>query len=387
MLQGTGTGSGIALDLIRSGEATTRSDLLERLGWSRVTLGRRLDELIRGGYVVQAGKSASDGGRPREELAVNPDVGLILAIDVGSSHSRVAITNAVGTVLLEDEADIGLFEGPDEVFSWAEQVFVFLLRTLGRSAADVRGIGIGVPGPVDSASGRLATPQLDPRWDGVRVADHLHGFGEDTVVAVDRDVNVLALGEARLAWPEHRDLIIVKAGVGVGCAFVLGGRVHRGSLGGAGQLSAPLRGRLSEPLRRLETVASGGTVRDGLRRSGERIRTSADIVALVHSGHVEATALIEDIGEVLGYALADAVGLLNPSAVVIGGSLSEAGDVFIGAVRGVLFGAAHAFSRQGLVVESSRLREKAGVWGASLLAQDALFDADRISALTRRAGT
>ncbi|GGH37232.1 transcriptional regulator [Microbacterium album] len=377
------TGSGVVLDLIREG-VNTRGELLERLGWSRVTLSRRLEELLAHGVIVPDGSRSSGGGRPREAFAVNRDAGLLLAMDVGSSHTRVGITDLVSGVLSEDEADIGLFDGPREIFSWAEQVFDFMLRALGRGRQDVRGIGVGVPGPVDSRAGRLGSPQLDPRWDDVLVRDQLWSLPGDAVVVVDRDVNILAVGEARLGWPEHRDLVVVKAGIGVGCAFVLGGRLSRGARGGAGQLSAPLRERLSEPLRRLETVASGGTVRDRLNRGGHRIRTSADIVAAAERGDEEAVALLEEVGEVIGYALADVVGLLNPSAVVIGGNLSEAGEVFIGAIRRSVFGAAHVFSRQGLVVERSRLGERAGVRGASLLAQDALFEADRISALTRQ---
>ncbi|PFG30001.1 ROK family transcriptional regulator [Paramicrobacterium agarici] len=377
------TGSGIVLDLIRSGKATTRSGLLDGLGWSRVTLSRRLDELLEHEIVIQAGHTSSGGGRPREEFEVNPALGLVLAVDIGSSHTRVGITDVVGAVLTEDEADIGLFDGPEEIFRWAEQVFDFLLIKGGWSRADVRGIGIGVPGPVDSHTGRLGSPQLDPRWDNVRVRDYLAEWPDDIVIAIDRDVNVLALGEARFGWPELSDLVVVKTGIGVGCAFVMDGNVVRGSRGGAGQLSAPLRDRLSEPLRRLETVASGGTIRDRLVRSGEYVRTSADIVALADDGNPDALALLEEVGEIIGYALADVVGLLNPSAVIVGGNLAEAGERFVAAVRRSLFGAAHVYSRQSLVVAQSRLAAKAGVRGASALALDALFDPDRISALTR----
>ncbi|WP_460913137.1 ROK family transcriptional regulator [Paramicrobacterium agarici] len=377
------TGSGIVLDLIRSGKATTRSDLLEGLGWSRVTLSRRLDELLDHEIVIQAGHTSSGGGRPREEFEVNSALGLVLAVDIGSSHTRVGITDVVGAVLTEDEADIGLFDGPEEIFRWAEQVFDFLLVKGGWARTDVRGIGIGVPGPVDSRTGRLGSPQLDPRWDNVRVRDYLAEWPDDIVIAIDRDVNVLALGEARFGWPELRDLVVVKTGIGVGCAFVMDGNVVRGSRGGAGQLSAPLRDRLSEPLRRLETVASGGTIRDRLVRSGEYVRTSADIVALADDGNPDVLALLEEVGEVIGYALADVVGLLNPSAVIVGGNLAEAGERFVAAVRRSLFGAAHVYSRQSLVVAQSRLAAKAGVRGASALALDALFDPDRISALTR----
>lgn len=378
------TGSGVVLDLIRSGEATTRSELVDRLGWSRVTIGRRLDELLEPGIVVRSGQQDSRGGRPAEEFAVNADSGVLLAMDIGSSHTKVGVTDLVSTVLSEDEADIGLFDGPDDIFDWAMQVFEHLLAALGRSTADVRGIGIGVPGPVDSTTGILGSPQLDPRWDDVDISRYLGSLMPDVVVAVDRDVNILAVGESRLAWQEYRDLVVVKAGIGVGCALVQGGEILRGSRGGAGQLSAPVRERLSEPLRRLETVASGGTVRAELNRGGARIRTSSDIVALVDAGDEDAIAALEEIGGVIGYAIADVVGLLNPAAVVIGGNLAESGERFIGSIRRAIFGASHVFSRQGLVVERSRLGSKAGVRGASLLAQDALFDADRISRITRR---
>jgi predicted NBD/HSP70 family sugar kinase len=384
------TGSGVVLDLIRSGSATTRSGLIEHLGWSRVTLAKRLDELLEAGIIVQSGHEHNSRGRPAGAFAIDKDAGLLLAMDIGSSHTRVGITDLTSSVLREDEADIGLFDGPDDIFSWAMQVFDHLLRAIGRSFDDVRGIGIGVPGPVDVASGTLGSPQLDPRWDGVRVVDYLERLPEDVVVAVDRDANILAVGEARLAWPEHRDMVVVKAGIGVGCAFVLDGRVYRGGRGGVGQLSAPLRMGLSEPLRRLETVASGGTVRealahDGRARDGTRVRTSADIVRLVESGDLEAIAAVEEVGQVIGYAIADVVGILNPTAVVVGGNLAEAGDRFIGAIRQAVFRASHAFARQGLLVERARLGMRAGVRGASLLAQDTLFDPERISTLTRTA--
>ncbi|UGS27656.1 ROK family protein [Microbacterium resistens] len=383
MTHASATGSGVVLGLIRSGAATTRRDLLDALGWSRVTLERRLEELLSAGLIVHAGSRASGGGRPREEFAVDKDRGLVLAIDIGSSHTRVAITDLHGAVLVEDEADIGLFDGPEEIFSWSRQVFEFLLRGLGRPVSDVLGVGIGVPGPVDPTTGRLGSPQLDPRWDDVRVVDYLTELSDDVIVAVDRDVNILALGEARFGWPEYRDLVVVKSGIGLGCAFVLDGGIVRGSRGGAGQLSAPLRARLSDPLRRLETVASGGTIRDDLSASGIRVRTSAEIVALAADGDAEVQRLIREAGETIGYALADVVGLLNPSAVVIGGNLAEAGDLYVGAIRRSLFGSAHAYSRQGLVVERARLAEKAGVRGGSALALDALFAPDRISELTR----
>ena len=383
------TGSGVVLDLIRSGEATTRTDLIGQLGWSRITLARRLDELLSASIVVVSGQRDSRGGRPAENFAINKDAGILFGVDIGGSHTRVAITDLVSTVLIEDEADIGLWEGPDAVFTWAGQVFDYLLRQLGKTRADVRGIGVGVPGPVDAATGRLASPQLDAQWQDVLVKDY---FPADftAIFAVDRDVNIMAVAESRLGWPEHRDLTVLKVGLGIGCGLVLDGRVYRGARGGAGDFSHGYRhgtelcscGRLGC----LEAVASGYAIRRELNARGYRIRTSGDIVALSRMGSPDALELLAAAGVEIGDALVDVVGLLNPAAVVIGGNLAEAGDPFLSSIRSTLLGRVRAFSGTGLSVAPSRLGNKAGVLGASLIAQDALFEADRISHLTRQPG-
>ena len=381
MAHALSTGSGVVLDLIRSGRATTRTDLIEQLGWSRVTLARRLDELLQASIVMSVGQLDSRGGRPPEEFAVNPDAGLLLAVDIGGSHTRLAITDLVSTILSEDEADIGLSEGPVEIFDWAGQVFDHMLDRLGKTRADVVGIGVGVPGPVNYVTGRLARPQVDTQWEGVLVQDYFAGRYDHAVFAVDRDVNIMALAEARRVGSEYRDVAVLKAGIGVGLAFVLDGSIYHGSRGGAGDLSAVRAD--GERTVRLETIASGAVIRRELLRQGCRVRTSSDIVALANDGDPTVLRLLAETGTQIGQSLAHVVGLLNPQAVVVGGNLAQAGEPFLGAIREAVFAGARDFALQGLVVEKSRLGHIAGVTGASLIAQDALFDADRISRLTR----
>lgn len=380
MAHALSTGSGVALDLIRSGQATTRGDLIDRLGWSRKTVERRLEELLVASLIRSIGQADSRGGRPREEFAVNPEAGLLLAVDIGGSHTRLAITDLVSTILSEDEADIGLSEGPGEIFDWAGQVFDHMLHRLGKTHGDVVGIGIGVPGPVDPATGRLAAPQTDAQWDGVLVRDYFAHY-DHAVFAVDRDVNIMAIAEARRGWSEYSDVVVLKAGMGVGLAFVLDGAIYHGHRGGAGDLS---RARLDGgPLQRLESVASGAVMRQQLMGRGYKVRTSADIVKLARTGDPEVRQMLADTGTTIGQTLADVVGLLNPQAVVIGGNLAQAGEIFFGAIRASILAGAREFARTDLVVEASRLGHKAGVTGASLIAQDALFEPDRISRLTR----
>lgn len=386
MAHAMSTGSGVVLDLIRAGTATTRPALIDELGWSRITLARRLDELLAAGIIIVAGQSDSRGGRPAESFAINKDAGLLLSVDIGGSHTRVAVTDLVSTILIEDEADIGLWEGPDTVFTWANQVFDYLLRQLGKTRADVRGIGVGVPGPVDAATGRLAAPQIDAQWNDVLVQNY---FPADftAIFAVDRDVNIMAVAESRLGWPEHQDLTVLKVGLGIGCALVLDGRVYRGARGGAGDFSHSFRygtqlcscGQLGC----LEAVASGYAIRRELNALGYRIRTTGDIVSLSRMGSPDAVRLLTAAGTEIGHALVDVAGVLNPAMIVIGGQLAEAGDPYLSSLREGLLASVRAFSGTGLTVEPSRLGNKAGVLGASLIAQDAFFDADRISHLTR----
>jgi len=380
------TGSGVVLDLIRSGQATTRSDLIARLGWSRITLARRLDELLNAEIIVSAGQSDSRGGRPPEEFVVNKDAGLLLALDIGGSHSRLAITDLVSTILLEDEADIGLNHGPDDIFDWSCQVFDHLLGMLGKSRADVRGIGVGVPGPVDSSSGRTASPQINAQWADVVVKDY---FPDDyrAVFAVDRDVNILAVGEHRLGWPEYEDAIVLKVGMGIGCGLVFGGQIYHGDRGGAGDLAHTPSGGAEVCLCGrtgcLDTVASGRAIKRELLAIGATVRTSADIVALADTGHAGVARLLSSAGEHIAESLVNPVALLNPSAVIIGGNIAHAGAVFLDSIRAGLLRDATAFSRRDLVVIPAKLGHQAGVIGASLIVQDALFEPDRISRLTR----
>jgi predicted NBD/HSP70 family sugar kinase len=389
MAHAISTGSGVVLDLIRASQATTRSDLIAQLGWSRITLARRLDELLNATIIVSAGQSDSRGGRPPEEFVVNKDAGLLLAMDIGGSHSRLAITDLVSNILLEDEADIGLNQGPDDIFDWSCQVFDHLLDRLNKSRSDVRGIGVGVPGPVDPASGRIAAPQVNAQWADVVVKNY---FPDDyrAVFAVDRDVNILAVGEHRLGWPEYDDAIVLKVGMGIGCGLVFGGRVYHGTRGGAGDLAHTPSGGSNVCLCGrtgcLDTVASGRAIERELHALGSTVRTSADIVALAHSGHEGVAQLLADAGNHIADALLDPVALLNPSAIVVGGNIAHAGAVFLDPIRERLLRDATAFSRRDLVVIPAKLGHQAGVVGASLIAQDALFEPDRISRLTRDEG-
>ena len=134
-------------------------------GLARSTIAQRVDALISHRLLVPGGDSASTGGRRPTRLAFNGDAGVVLAGDLGATHSRVAVTDLAGQVLVQDVHDIAVAEGPERVLSWLEETFERLLLEIGSAGDDVRGIGVGLPGPVEFATGRPVSPPIMPGWN------------------------------------------------------------------------------------------------------------------------------------------------------------------------------------------------------------------------------
>ena len=99
----------------------------------------------------------------------------MLVADLGATHARVAVSDLAGTPLAETTADKDIALGPEAVLGWTSDCFTALLKESGHTAAEVRGIGIGVPGPVEFASGRPVNPPIMPGWDGYSIPDWFAG--------------------------------------------------------------------------------------------------------------------------------------------------------------------------------------------------------------------
>ena len=194
------TSAGALLGLIRDEVAVTRADLARETGLARSTVAQRVDALLAQGLVYEAGGSASTGGRPPTVLAFNRDAGVVLVADLGATHARVAVSDLAGAPLAERAADLDIALGPEHALAWVAERFAELLDEVGRSSDDVRGIGIGVPGPVEFDSGRPVNPPIMPGWDDFPIPDWFASrYGAP--VLVDNDVNIMARGEHRMQWP------------------------------------------------------------------------------------------------------------------------------------------------------------------------------------------
>ena len=363
---------GELLSLIRAGTAVTRADLARHTGLARSTVAQRVDALLASGLVLEAGDTPSTGGRPATMLAFNHQAGVVLVADLGATHARLALTDLAGAPLAELAGDLDIALGPSEVLTWVSGRFDELLQQTGKGQADVRGIGIGVPGPVEFDTGRPVNPPIMPGWDGFDIPAW---FAEQyrAPVLVDNDVNIMARGEHWVHWRDTPHLLLVKVGTGIGCGIVADGHIHRGARGAAGDIGH-IRATGEDVICAcgnvgcLEAVAGGHALANRLAAAGIDASNSRDVVRLVHEGNVTATQMVRAAGRTLGEVLAGTVNFFNPAVIVIGGDIAEAHAQLLAGVREGIFSRSLPLATRDLRIVPCRLGDRAGVTGAAITA-------------------
>ncbi|WP_236051571.1 ROK family transcriptional regulator [Nonomuraea cypriaca] len=360
---------GTLLSILRDGQPRTRAELVQLTGLARSTVSQRLDALLFHRWIVPAEHAISSGGRPSTAFAFNPRARIVLAVDLGVTHARLAVTDLSGSIVAERTCDVAIAQGPEPSLNWLLETFTELLAGCGHRMADVCGAGVGLPGPVEHDTGRPVNPPLMPGWDGFSVADWL-GSRIGAPVLVDNDVNIMALGEHSAAGPQTDHLLFTKVGTGIGCGIISGGRLHRGARGAAGDIGH-IRVPGSEVVCHcgntgcLEAVAGGGAVAARLRAEELEAADARDVVRLVRAGNTWAIRQVRQSGRDLGLVLASIVNFFNPTEIVIGGDLADAGEHLIAGIREAIYGRSLPLATQWLNIRASDLGASAGVTGAA----------------------
>ncbi|MFZ3454271.1 ROK family transcriptional regulator [Arthrobacter sp. 7Tela_A1] len=367
------TGVSELFQLLRDGRPRTRSELAELVGVARSTIALRIDSLMELGLVAPVEDAASTGGRPSSRIAMQADTKVVLGADVGASHLRVGLTDLSGTCLADSSRDLLVSAGPERVLDTVAELGSGLLEQLGRERTDLLAVGVGLPGPVEHSTGQPINPPIMPGWHGFDVPGYLQDrFG--VPVLVDNDVNVMSMGERQAAWPDVEDLIFVKAATGIGAGIICNGTLLRGADGVAGDIGHIRVPGGAELLCRcgnygcLEALASGPAVARKLQESGLSAANGRDVVALVAQGEQEAVRAVRQAGRDVGEVLSACLSMMNPSVIVIGGSMALTGEHFIAGVREVVYSRTMPLATQHLQIVQSVSGMDAGMLGAAMLA-------------------
>ncbi|WP_189824441.1 ROK family transcriptional regulator [Streptomyces finlayi] len=378
------------LRLLRDGGPNSRAQLGDQVDLSRSKLAVEVDRLLDTGLVVADGLAASRGGRRSHNVRLAPEL-RFLGVDIGATSVDVAVTNAELEILGHLNQPMDVREGPVAVFEQALDLAA-KLRASGLAPGGFDGAGVGVPGPVRFPEGVPVAPPIMPGWDGFPVREAL---SQDLgcPVLVDNDVNLMAMGEQHAGVARSvGDFLCVKIGTGIGCGIVVGGEVHRGTTGSAGDIGhiqVEPEGRLCACGNKgcLEAHFSGAALArdaEAAARAGHSLElasrldpdgrlTAADVAAAAAAGDPTSLALIREGGNRVGQVIAGLVSFFNPGLVVIGGGVTGLGHTLLASIRTQVYRQSLPLATGNLPIVLGELGPTAGVTGATLLITNHLF--------------
>jgi predicted NBD/HSP70 family sugar kinase len=364
------------LAAVQARPGSSRADVARATGLSTSAVSLLVADLIARGLLVELGTSPSaGGGRPAVALGLAPQAGCLVGIHLGHADIRIVLTTMDGAVLLERHDDLDVDHEPARTLDEVARGTAELLEEDTVDPGQVRGVGVAVSAPVVAAR-RLASPPMLLDWGGVDIAGVL---GERTGLPVHlgNDATLGALAEWRLgAGAGVDDLVYVMLGEGVGCGLVLGGRLHTGATGMAGELGHLLvdpDGQVCRCGSRgcLETLVSKRALVAALAHArGPEVSVEA-LLDLAAAGDLGAVRLLSDAGRVLGTALAGVCTIADPAVIVVGGDLTareESSDALLAATRRGLAEALPPVANHAVEVVRARLGARAEAIGAALLA-------------------
>lgn len=349
----------------------TRAELIEATGLSAPTIGSLVTHLVRSGVVRDLGAGPSRGGRRPAFMEFNARHGFVAVIDLGPTHTRLAVADLRGERLAHDVILTPTAAEPAALLSSVADSLRALLREAEVPAERLLAVAAGAPGAVDRERGLVSSAPNLEGWTQVPMRDILERE-LSTAVVVENDVNLAVLGEHwRGAARGHDTCAFIFVGTGIGAGILIDGALHRGHRFMAGEIAMMCMGPqyldgdygsrgCFETLAGLQALARRWPRADG-RDPAEWL---AELFEAAQAGDPRARTAVDETARLIGIAVANVAAVVDPSLIVLGGALFAQAEPLVREVRSVVHRIAHA--PIDLVV--SALGKEAPLWGGLLVA-------------------
>ena len=325
------------VDVLRHRGTASRAEIARATGLSRSTVSTIVSSLIEAGLVIEQEEATGvahgrHGGRPPVLLSLDKSAGVAVGVDFGHTHLRVAVSDLSHEILAEDGRDLDVDHSAGEGLDAAAELVDSVLKRARARRQGVLGVGMGLPGPINRATGTVGSSSILPGWVGVDAAAEITKRLR-MPVHVENDANLGALAE--FVWGSGKgfcDLIYIKLSSGVGAGLLLGGRLYHGTGGTAGEIGHTVvqpGGAICRCGSRgcLETVASARAIAEVLGASRDQTVSIKELLGLAGDGDPAAARLIGEAGREIGVAVANLCNVINPDRVIVGGDMSAAGEL------------------------------------------------------------
>jgi len=359
------------LETIRCNGPVSRTQISEDLQVSLPTVMRIVDELMAEELVTEDGEKEWSGGRKRKRLCFNGSQHLVLGVDLGGTKIYGAVANFNGEVLHEirfDYHETQAEESLELLYSVIDQLLAFAQST----NLPVKGIGIGVPGIVQTETGIVSiAPAL--AWKDFPLKERL-SKRYPYPIAVENDVNLAAFGEMWFGTcVEESNLVLLTIGTGIGAGIIINGAVYNGSQNMAGEVGyfLPDRTCLGQQypgFGALEQLVSGTGIANRARQALRGIRpqeeldslTAYEVFEAARRGEAWVKEVMDDTVDYLAQLIAAIATIFDPDVILLGGGVSRSADLLIEPICNRLQGTLLVVPK----VRSSRLGYRAAVMGA-----------------------
>jgi predicted NBD/HSP70 family sugar kinase len=336
------------LDSVIASPGSTRSSISKRSGLAASAVGRAVASLIADGSVAESRQPKGPGsgsGRPAKTLVpvLTPRDGAPTAsIDFGHSHVGVALGDEFGRLGACRRIDFDVAADAHRALDLAADTLAALRTALDVGRPPV--VVCGVPASVDTRAGTILAPSILPGWTGIRPSDELQRRLH-TTVRTETDTMLGALGELRAGAGRSRtDFLYIKVSGGIGASLVVNGDVYRGASGLAGKIG---------------------------HMGGEELPATPRDPNVPGTLSAKAPAgVLRQAGSALGTAVAGICSLLNPTAVIVGGSLAIPGGEFLEGLRAAVAHHSPPAARGNLEIVPAGLGGRSGLIGGLQLARE-----------------
>jgi len=319
-----------ALELLLTKGPLTRAQLGEMTGLSKVTASQLVERLEERGLVRRVGEQAGGRGPNAQLYAVTPGSAHVIGVDVGPDRVVAACADITGAIIGRVEQSTQDTNDPVGV---VHSAVVQAAAQAGTDLDSVRRIVLGTPGLVDPKTGEISFAVDLPRWHR-GLLDELRK-DLSTPVVFGNDVNLAAVAEAHIgAAVGVDDFVLIWIGRGVGLASVIGGQLHQGSTGAAGEIgylpvpgadvprNASKRGVVKGPF---QAIAGADAVKAIGKKYGFRGTEGADVIRSAVAAGEAGEQVLDELADRLALGVAATCVVLDPPLVVLAGEVGQAG--------------------------------------------------------------
>lgn len=365
------------LDIIRKGPVF-RAEIARKTSLTRAAVSLIIDELVKAGIVIETGVGTSDYGRKPVLLAINPNSHYAIGLNISRSDCSAGIVNIKGELLKKRNIDIARAASADEALEIISNELESLITDSKIESADLLGIGVSTPGPLDVNSGVILNPPNFSMWHNIKITEELKGrLHFDTYL--DDNSTALALAEKNYGeGSKYENFMLLVVDTGVGAGIVTNDNIYR-SLKGigskVGHITVDINGERCDcgNIGCLELYTSIPALLKNIKKYDSKISSWKEIVDRAENGDKGCLDMIEREARYLSAGIVSVANILELNAVILSGYINYKPQMLLNYIRDIVNSSIMARNIHRLTILQSSIADAAEVVSSAAIVIDRFF--------------